>query len=104
MTNLPEAKLAREAEMAYATLAMATDYDCWKEDEENVSVDQVIAVLQSNAQLAREIVRHVATEIEALDTDCSCMRALDSALFTPMASIPEETRARLAPMLQRLLE
>ena len=103
MTNLPEAKLAREAEMAYATLAMATDYDCWKEDEENVSVDQVIAV-QSMRSWHVRLCGHVATEIEALDTDCSCMRALDSALFTPMALIPEDTRARLAPMLQRLLE
>lgn len=104
MTNLPEAKLAREAEISYATLGMATDYDCWNEEEENVSVEQVLSVLQANAALARSVVRHLVFEIERAQVDCSCKHALDSALFTPVASMPEAVRRRLAPLLARHMD
>lgn len=101
MTNLPEAKLAREAEISYATLGMATDYDCWNEEEENVSVEQVLSVLHANAALARSVVRHLVFELEQAQVDCACKRALDSALFTPIESLSPATRARLAPLLER---
>ena len=84
MTNMPEAKLAREAEMCYATVAMVTDYDCWHEDHEDVSVAAVIRVLQDNAAAARELVRALTTSIGARHGACSagCHHALDVAIVT----------------------
>jgi 5'-methylthioadenosine phosphorylase len=84
MTNMPEAKLAREAEICYATVAMVTDFDCWHEDHDAVTVDQIIHVLLANADKARSLVRHVAPHI-AVDGQapaCACRHALDHALIT----------------------
>src|SRR5258708_13512624 len=75
MTNLGEAKCAREAEIAYATMAMITDYDCWKVDEAHVTVEMVIANLMKNAAQAKEIVLRVLTQIP-IEPGCSCHRAL----------------------------
>ena len=85
MTNMPEAKLAREAEMCYATVAMVTDYDCWHPDHDDVSVDSVIRVLQDNAEAARELVRALAPHIGGRTARChaGCHNALDMALITP---------------------
>jgi 5'-methylthioadenosine phosphorylase len=94
MTNMPEAKLAREAEISYATVAMATDYDCWHESEEEVSVDAVIAVLQKNADLARRLIVRAAAAIPA-DRTCPAATALEGAILTDPAVIPLETRKRL---------
>ncbi len=84
MTNMPEAKLAREAELCYATVAMVTDYDCWHEDHGAVTVDQVIRVLLENADKARALVRAVLPELGKLRGPCpaGCDRALDHALIT----------------------
>lgn len=84
MTNMPEAKLAREAEMCYATVAMVTDYDCWHEEHENVTVDIVVRVLLSNAEKARALVQHVVPFIGAPRGLCpaGCDRALEYALIT----------------------
>ncbi len=84
MTNMPEAKLAREAEMCYATIAMVTDYDCWHPGHEDVSVDAVIKVLLDNAERARGLVRGVAPLLLDRTGQCSagCHRALDAALIT----------------------
>ena len=84
MTNMPEAKLAREAEMCYATIAMVTDYDCWHPDNEAVTVDQVVKVLMDNADMARRLVKEVSPMILADPTglDCPCKTALDFAVIT----------------------
>jgi len=97
MTNMPEAKLAREAQMCYATVAMVTDYDCWHPDHDNVTVDAIIKVLLANADNARSLVKNVATSV---DTDtrsatCSCKSSLDNAIITA----PE---ARDIKMLEKL--
>ncbi|HET9300644.1 MAG TPA: S-methyl-5'-thioadenosine phosphorylase [Candidatus Polarisedimenticolaceae bacterium] len=102
MTNLTEAKLAREAEICYATLALVTDYDCWHEEEDDVTVDAILETLQANARLAAEVLaRTVATLPE--ERGCSCGRALDGALATARAAISPEVRMRLAPILARVL-
>jgi 5'-methylthioadenosine phosphorylase len=84
MTNMPEAKLAREAELCYATVAMVTDYDCWHPTHGHVTVDQVIAVLQSNADRARQLIRAVAPRLASRPGVCprGCDRALDAAIMT----------------------
>lgn len=84
MTNMPEAKLAREAELCYATVAMVTDYDCWHPTHGHVTVDQVIRVLQANADSARRLVRAVAPKLGTRSAPCGlgCDRALDSAIMT----------------------
>jgi 5'-methylthioadenosine phosphorylase len=84
MTNMPEAKLAREAEMCYATVAMVTDYDCWHPDHEDVTVEAVIKVLNDNAEAARELVRTLAAEIGQRGEPChrGCHHALDVAVIT----------------------
>jgi 5'-methylthioadenosine phosphorylase len=102
MTNLTEAKLAREAEICYATLALVTDYDCWHEEEDDVTVDAILETLAANARLAAEtLARTVATLPE--ERGCSCGRALDGALATDRAAISPEVRMRLAPILARVL-
>lgn len=100
MTNVPEAKLAREAEIALATLAMVTDYDCWKEEE--VNVEAVIGHLQANAELAQRIVARAVGEIPTV-ADWPEHRALDSAILTPRAHWPEERVEALKPLLERFL-
>jgi 5'-methylthioadenosine phosphorylase len=84
MTNMPEAKLAREAEMCYATVAMVTDYDCWHPDHDHVSVDAIVKVLLDNADKARALVRTVAPKLRSADGPCpkGCQRALDNAIIT----------------------
>ncbi len=95
MTNLPEARLAREAEISYATLAMATDYDCWHEDEEDVSVDAVIATLTANVSRARRVIAHCAPRLDADRRASPAYRALEHAIITDRASIPAESVERL---------
>ena len=83
MTALPEAKLAREAELCYATLALSTDYDCWRAEEEAVSVNAVVAVLKRNIELAREVVRRAALLIaKTPPRTCACSRAIEHAVMT----------------------
>ena len=84
MTNMPEAKLAREAELCYATVAMVTDYDCWHPDHDDVTVDQIIKVLLANADNARALVKQVAPKVkgDAHGEKCSCRSALEHAIIT----------------------
>ena len=92
MTNMPEAKLAREAELCYATVAMVTDYDCWHPDHDHVTVDAIIQVLLSNADNARALVKKVAPSLSSRTETCSsgCHTALDNAIITaPDARDPE---------------
>ncbi len=103
MTNLPEAKLAREAEIALATLGMVTDYDCWKDDEDDVTTESVIAHVQANAKLAQDIVARTISTIP--DTaNWPEHYALDAALFTPQDLWPEATSRKLQPILNRFLK
>jgi 5'-methylthioadenosine phosphorylase len=98
MTNLPEARLAREAEIAYATIALATDYDCWKEDEAHVETEAVLEILKANVEKAKALLRaYVQGPLEPLDPVAAS--ALRTSLITPLEAIPEAARARLAPML-----
>jgi len=94
MTNATEAKLAREAEICYATIALATDYDCWHETEEDVSVEAVIATLNRNVETAKSIIAHAVREIPK-DPGCACSEALAFAIMTPADLIPEATKDRL---------
>jgi len=103
MTNLQEAKLAREAEICYVTLALVTDYDCWHASHESVSVEMILNYLQQNSRNAQKIiVESVRTLPES--RDCRCGSALEHALITDPAAIPQETCARLEPIVGRYLK
>jgi 5'-methylthioadenosine phosphorylase len=102
MTAMPEAKLAREAEISYATLALCTDYDCWHADEEDVSVEAVIAVVKRNAERARRIVAATAARVPA-EHHCIAAGALKNAIMTDPALIPQDTRNKLAPILGKYI-
>lgn len=103
MTNLQEAKLAREAEICYATMAMVTDYDCWHETEEAVNVEQVIGYLRQNAATACRIVRESINELSTRERNCECGDALKFAILTPPDSIPQERRESLSPLIGKYL-
>ena len=102
MTALPEAKLAREAEMCYATLALVTDFDTWHETEASVSVEMVIGNLTRNVDRAREIIRKALPRLSG-ERNCACATALKDALVTTGESIPEATRQRLAPLIGKYI-
>ena len=103
MTALPEARLAREAEICYATLAMATDYDTWHPDHDSVTVDLVVQNLSRNVQLAQATVAALIPSI-AESRACACGNALDSAIMTQPDLVPEEMKTRLGPILARYIE
>lgn len=102
MTNLPEAKLAREAEIAYASMAMVTDYDCWKTDEEPVTGELVLQRLHKNAATAKMIVKNVISKV-SVAANWPCHETLKAALVTPRHLWPAETVERLKPLLARYL-
>jgi 5'-methylthioadenosine phosphorylase len=102
MTNVPEAKLAREAEICYATLAMVTDYDCWHPGHESVTADQVIANLGRNAETAKAILRAALRRLDG-PRDCACGRALEFALVTPPHLVPENVKRELEPIIGRYM-
>jgi 5'-methylthioadenosine phosphorylase len=102
MTNLGEAKCAREAEIAYTTMAMVTDYDCWKVDEEHVTVEMVIANLQKNAAQAKAILSHVIPRLPA-EPDWPCHSALRNAIMTDRKFWPKKTVKDLGPIIARYL-
>ncbi len=102
MTNLGEAKCAREAEIAYATLAMVTDYDCWKEDTEHVTVEMVIDYLHRNAEMAKQIVSRTLPRIPA-EPNWPCHSALQNAFLTDRTLWPARTRRELEPLLRKYL-
>jgi 5'-methylthioadenosine phosphorylase len=102
MTNLQEAKLAREAEICFGTLALATDYDCWNEDAGDVEIDHVLAVLQQNVQLAQKTIR-AAVKLLAGQRACACASALKDAIITEHSRIPKKVRAELKPIIGKYL-
>ncbi len=103
MTNLQEAKLAREAEICYATMAMVTDYDCWREGHDDVTVDQVVAVLHQNADNASKVVRSAVAAMPEQARTCGCADALKYAILTDRSAIPAETRKKLSILLDKYL-
>ena len=103
MTALPEAKLAREAELCYAMLAMGTDYDCWHEEEEDVTIEQVLAVMQANAATAHQIVRRLVEALPARST-CACLSVAAHAIVTDRGTIPAETVEKLRPIYGHYLD
>ena len=102
MTALPEAKLAREAEMCYATMAWVTDYDCWRQSEESVTVEMVVQNLQKNVATSIELLQKVIPLLDGR-RDCPCATALKDAIITPRDQVPEEVKGKLAPIAGRYL-
>jgi 5'-methylthioadenosine phosphorylase len=102
MTNVTEAKLAREAELCYATMAMITDYDCWHPEHESVSVTQIIATLNQNAENAQKVLRQAVRTMPA-DRACRCGAALRHSLITDLKLVPPATKKRLAPIIGKYL-
>jgi 5'-methylthioadenosine phosphorylase len=103
MTNLPEAKLAREAEIAYATLALVTDYDCWHPDHDNVTVDMVIANLHKNAENAQRVIRETVRRLAANPFVSEAHSALKYAIITPMDKVPNPNKQKLDLLLKKYL-
>ncbi len=103
MTNMPEAKLAREAEISYATLAMATDYDCWHTEHDAVTVDQVVAVLHQNSALAKRVVAAAVPRILAHGGPAPQSNALATAILTAPSAVSTETRKAFAPLIGKYL-
>jgi 5'-methylthioadenosine phosphorylase len=104
MTNLQEAKLAREAEICYATMALVTDYDCWHESEEDVTVEAVLAVLRANAETAQKILRASVPRVAQRTRDCACASALQYAIVTDRALIPQKVKDDLAPIIGKYIK
>lgn len=102
MTNIPEAKLAREAEMCYATLALVTDYDCWHDTEEAVSVGGILEIMKRNVETAREVLAKALSLSKRLEP-CACHTALEHAVITPLAILTPAARKRHQVLLRRLL-
>ncbi len=102
MTNLQEAKLAREAEICYATMAMVTDYDCWREGHDDVTVEQIVAVLQQNSANACKVVK-AAVAAMPRERNCACASALKHAILTDPKVIPAETRRKLDLLIGKYL-
>lgn len=103
MTNLQEAKLAREAEICYATMAMVTDYDCWHPDHDSVTVDQIVKVLHTNADNAARVVKQ-AVALMPKERKCRCGSALQYAILTDPEKIPAGTRQKLSLLLDKYLK
>jgi 5'-methylthioadenosine phosphorylase len=101
MTNLQEAKLAREAEICYATLALVTDYDCWHEDHDAVSVETVVENLNKNVRNAQAIMREAVRRLAQTERACACGSALRNAIFTPPDLWPEATTKRLEAIIKK---
>ncbi len=103
MTNVTEAKLAREAEICYATIALATDYDCWHEAEEDVTVEAILEILHKNVTTARKIIKNAAAKIGA-ERKCPCKNALQNAILTSKNKIPKKTKKDLDLIIGKYLK
>jgi 5'-methylthioadenosine phosphorylase len=102
MTNLQEAKLAREAEICYTTMALVTDYDCWHPQHDAVTVVEVIENLKQNSVNAQKIIRETVKRLP-IDRTCKCKDALQFAIMTNLATAPAATKAKLGLLLQKYL-
>ncbi|HMB28915.1 MAG TPA: S-methyl-5'-thioadenosine phosphorylase [Blastocatellia bacterium] len=103
MTNLQEAKLAREAEICYSTMALVTDYDCWHPDHDAVTVEMIIEYLNKNSANAQVIIRDAARRLAATPRDCKCGSALRHAILTQPAAVPAETKKKLAAIIGKYM-
>lgn len=103
MTNLTEAKLAREAEICYVTMALVTDYDCWHETAGDVSVEQILGYLRANAAMAQKVIRMSIERLATRKRDCACSDALKFAIVTDPASIPSKLKQELKPIIGRYI-
>ena len=102
MTNLPEARLAREAEICYGTVALATDYDCWHEGHDDVTVEAVLEIIRRNVAMARNIIMYAAKSLSQ-EPRCGCGESLKHAIMTERTLIPAQTRQDLEPILGKYL-
>ena len=103
MTNLQEAKLAREAEICYTTLALVTDYDCWHPDHDSVTVDMIVANLMQNAAMAQKVIAEAVARVP--DTrGCECSHALEHAIITRRDAIPDLVKQELAPIIGKYVK
>jgi len=102
MTNLQEAKLAREAEICYTTIALVTDYDCWHPDHDQVTVEMIIANLTQNARTAQQVIANAVDKLP-FERTCECASALKYAIITRPDAIPTEVKQKLAPLVGRYL-
>jgi len=103
MTNIPEARLAREAEICYGTVALATDYDCWHDGHDDVTVEAVLEIIRQNVAMARNIIKHAAEALSA-GPQCGCGESLKYAIMTDRTLIPKQTRRDLEPILGKYLD
>jgi 5'-methylthioadenosine phosphorylase len=104
MTNLQEAKLSREAEMCYTTIALVTDYDCWKEDEDNLSIEMIIDNLNKNTENIKKVIREAIPEIIKMERTCSCRFALKNAIITQKDMIPNKVKEDLNIIIGKYIE
>jgi 5'-methylthioadenosine phosphorylase len=102
MTNLQEAKLAREAEICFATLALVTDYDCWRQHDADVAIEDILRIMHENVGTAQRLVAELAARLDG-ERACACGRALEYAIITDPARIPEKIKNELAPITGRVL-
>jgi 5'-methylthioadenosine phosphorylase len=103
MTNLQEAKLAREAEICYATIALVTDYDCWHPDHDSVTVDMIVQNLVANAKTAQQVIAEAVSRLPHPRT-CECANALQHAIITRTEFVPEQVKRHLAPIIGRYMK
>jgi 5'-methylthioadenosine phosphorylase len=103
MTNIPEARLAREAEICYGTVALATHYDCWHDSHDDVTIEAVLEIIRQNVATARNIIMHAAAAL-AVQPRCACGESLKSAIMTDRALIPAQVRKDLEPILGKYLD
>ncbi|HEV7764931.1 MAG TPA: S-methyl-5'-thioadenosine phosphorylase [Thermoanaerobaculia bacterium] len=104
MTNLTEAKLAREAEICYATMALVTDYDCWHPDHDDVDINQILGYLRANAAMAQTILRNSIKPAAERDRNCACFNALQFSILSDPAVIPQKVKDHLAPIIGKYLK
>jgi len=104
MTNLQEAKLAREAEICYVTMALVTDYDCWHQTAADVSVESILEILRANAAMAQKIIRATIPRAAARSRECECANALQYAIVTDPSLIPAALKRDLAPIIGRYIQ
>ena len=103
MTAIPEAKLAREAEMCYATIALVTDYDCWKDDQENVTANMVINNLKQNVKTSKKLINKIAENIDSITKECECHESLRESLVTQRILNNQETAKKLNLLLKKYI-
>lgn len=104
MTNLTEAKLAREAEICYGVIALSTDYDCWHETHEDVTVEAILEIMHKNVVMSKAIIRQLMHDTTLLEHTCSCGSALACAIITDRSVIPATTVAKLGPIVSKYLK